>query len=109
MSNLSLKGITGIYAMGKINQLLEGHVTGADTNRTSYYLVSYRSPLVLHYSPYLPTIFNPGKSAELCTTMAEPHFVFHPKIYRVSIPERQHMGALVQSLRIEVDWGRFHS
>jgi len=41
MSNLALKGITGIYAMGKINQLLEGRVYGADTNRTSYYLASF--------------------------------------------------------------------
>jgi len=49
MSNLSLKGITGIYAMGKINQLLEGIVSGADTNRTSYYLVSYIYPSLLHY------------------------------------------------------------
>jgi hypothetical protein len=46
MSNLALKGITGIYAMGKINQLLEGYVSGADANRTSYYLVSY-SPFIL--------------------------------------------------------------
>jgi len=46
MSNLALKAITGIYAMGKINQLLEGHVSGADTNRTSYFLVSYRLKFV---------------------------------------------------------------
>ena len=37
-SNLVIKGITGIYAMGKVNQVLEA--TGADPNRTSYYLVS---------------------------------------------------------------------
>jgi len=40
MSNLALKAITGIYAMGKINQLLEGYVYGADSSRTSYYLAS---------------------------------------------------------------------
>lgn len=38
-SNLVIKGITGIYAMGKINQVLEA--TGADPNTTSYYLVSW--------------------------------------------------------------------
>ena len=37
-SNLVIKGITGIYAMGKVNQVLEA--TGRDPNRTSYYLVS---------------------------------------------------------------------
>ncbi len=50
MSNLALKGITGIYAMGKINQLLEGYIAGANANRTSYYLVSYGYPSLLHYS-----------------------------------------------------------
>ena len=48
MSNLALKGITGIYAMGKINQLLEGHVYGADTNRTSHYLASYKYSSLIH-------------------------------------------------------------
>ncbi len=49
MSNLALKAITGIYAMGKINQLLEGYVYGADSSRTSYYLASHWSifPLAL--------------------------------------------------------------
>src|SRR5260221_10996065 len=50
MSNLALKGITGIYAMGKINQLLEGHVYGADTNRTSYYLASFSYSSLIHDS-----------------------------------------------------------
>jgi len=37
-SNLALKAILGIYAMGKINQALE--VRGADSAKTNYYLVS---------------------------------------------------------------------
>jgi hypothetical protein len=41
--------------------------------------------------------------------MAEPLFVFNPRLYCVGIRERQDMGALVQSLRSEVDWGRFYS
>lgn len=37
-SNLALKAILGIYAMGKINQALE--VRGADSAKTNHYLVS---------------------------------------------------------------------
>lgn len=37
-SNLALKAILGIYAMGKINQALE--VRGADPAKTIHYLVS---------------------------------------------------------------------
>jgi hypothetical protein len=37
--NLALKGILGLYAMGKINKILEGR--GADASQTSYYLVTY--------------------------------------------------------------------
>ncbi len=44
-SNLALKGITGIYAMGKINKVLES--SGADPSKTSYYLVSF--PVVLSH------------------------------------------------------------
>jgi len=36
-SNLALKGIMGIYAMGRINKALE--VRGADPAKTTYYLV----------------------------------------------------------------------
>ena len=50
MSNLALKGITGIYAMGKINQLLEGYVYGAETTRTSYYLASFLCSSLIHHS-----------------------------------------------------------
>ena len=37
--NLALKGIMGLYAMGKINGVLEAR--GADASKTSYYSVSY--------------------------------------------------------------------
>jgi len=37
--NLALKGIVGLYAMGEINRILEAR--GADTSKSSYYLVSY--------------------------------------------------------------------
>ena len=38
-ANLVLKGIMGVYAMGKINGILEAR--GADASKTSYYLVGY--------------------------------------------------------------------
>jgi hypothetical protein len=38
-SNLALKAIMGIYAMGNINQILEAR--GADPAKTKYYLVSF--------------------------------------------------------------------
>jgi hypothetical protein len=38
-ANLALKGIMGLYAMGKINKILEAR--GADASKTSYYSVSY--------------------------------------------------------------------
>jgi hypothetical protein len=38
-ANLAFKGIMGLYAMGKINGILEAR--GADSSKTSYYLVSY--------------------------------------------------------------------
>jgi hypothetical protein len=38
-ANLALKGIMGLYAMGKINKILEPR--GADSSKTSYYSVSY--------------------------------------------------------------------
>jgi len=44
-ANLALKGITGLYAMGKINQILEAR--GADPSKTSHYLVGYTSWPVL--------------------------------------------------------------
>jgi len=85
MSNLALKGITGIYAMGKINQLLEGYVNGADTNRTSYYLASFSYSSLTHDSLMFlihttavrvnPIDFNVGNGTELCATMVEPLFV----------------------------------
>ncbi len=40
-SNLVLKGIMGIYAMGQINKVLEAR--GADSSLTSHYLVSHPS------------------------------------------------------------------
>ena len=53
MSNLALKGITGIYAMGKINQALEPR--GAEPSKTLHYLASstsLRIPHILcHYAP----------------------------------------------------------
>jgi hypothetical protein len=44
-SNLALKGITGIYVMGKVNKILES--SGADPIKTSCYLV--RFPVVLSH------------------------------------------------------------
>ena len=46
-SNLELKGIMGIYAMGQINKILEGR--GVDSSLTSHYLVS-RPSMDLAYS-----------------------------------------------------------
>lgn len=40
-SNLALKAIMGIYAMGTINRILEAR--GADPAKTAYYLVSFSS------------------------------------------------------------------
>ena len=56
-----------------------------------------------------PNDFNVGKSTELCATVAEPHFVFNPATYRVDNRKQRDVGAFVQSLRSEVDWGRFYS
>ena len=41
--------------------------------------------------------------------MAQPHLVFNQKPYDVDIWELRDMGALVQSLRSEVDRSRFYS
>jgi len=38
-ANLALKGIMGLYAMGKINEILEAR--GADSSKSSYYSVSH--------------------------------------------------------------------
>jgi hypothetical protein len=65
-SNLALKGITGIYAMGKINKVLES--SGADPSKTSYYLVSF--PVVLSHRKLIWT--NKGYGEKLLSTMADP-------------------------------------
>lgn len=94
-SNLALKGIMGIYAMGQINKAL-----GRDP---TYYLVRCSTLSIITFLRGK----NAGDSKQLCTKMANPCPDFR-SCYG-SIWKHNFVGSIVQPICSEVAWCGYYS
>ena len=86
-SNLALKGIMGIYAMGEIVKLLESR--SRNSKRATYYLVSSFPSLFWQWGWDGAT----GHSKGLCSTMAKQRILFGPR--RLYFREQLVLGNVV--------------